>query len=238
MSRSAGRPSEEADASQLTLKVWHPNCWTLEVTDAVDAGLVAHGVYEVDEQVYARLTTYANTTDQIREMVEVIENSSHTKETRIVHEYFTPNIQAGAAGNTTEELLVKYPSRKSIHDAFVSRGFVPEDEIRVYDGYEYWTVIITETRAQIQRRLDEVRDEMSAEISIEGLKSPDTKTTDCKSSVKFSERQREVFHLAQQEGYYEWPRQTSASELADQLEISKTTLLEHLRKAEAKLLGP
>ncbi|SEJ19672.1 HTH DNA binding domain-containing protein [Halohasta litchfieldiae] len=50
--------------------------------------------------------------------------------------------------------------------------------------------------------------------------------------------QREVFDLARKEGYYEWPRGTSTRELAELSGVSKTTLLEHLRKAEAKLLNP
>jgi predicted DNA binding protein len=45
-----------------------------------------------------------------------------------------------------------------------------------------------------------------------------------------------VFELARQEGYYDWPRGTSVEALADQLDLSKSTLLEHLRKAEAKIL--
>jgi hypothetical protein len=47
-----------------------------------------------------------------------------------------------------------------------------------------------------------------------------------------------VFDLARKEGYYEWPRGTSTRELAELSGVSKTTLLEHLRKAEAKLLNP
>ena len=130
--------------------------------------------------------------------------------------------------------------QNSIHEAFVSRGFVPEEEIRIQDGHEYWTVIISESRTTIQKQLDEIRREMDAEITIEGMKSPGTEPTahTYTSTSHLSERQREVFKLAQQEGYYSWPREVSASELADNLSISKTTMLEHLRKAEAKLLGP
>ncbi|SEM06288.1 HTH DNA binding domain-containing protein [Haloferax larsenii] len=52
-----------------------------------------------------------------------------------------------------------------------------------------------------------------------------------------SDRQREVFELARERGYYAIPREVSGSDLADELGISKTTLHEHLRKVEAKLLG-
>lgn len=225
-------------ASQLTLRIWHPDCWTLETTAAVDAGLVAHGVYHTDGVTNARCTAYADSRDDIEALIDEIEVSPLTDDVKRVQEYFNPRVRGNAAaGNTTAELLVKYESCNSIHDAFVQRGFVPEEEIRIHDGEEYWTVIITEDRMEIGRRLDEIRSEMNAEITVEGMKSPNTKTSNDSPTAELSERQREVFELAQRRGYYSWPRETSASELADEIDISKTTLLEHLRKAEVKLLN-
>lgn len=239
MGESTNLTANEANwTSQLTLKIWHPNCWTLQTTEAVDAGLVAHGVYQYNECVSARLTAYADRTDQIDDLVAEIERSEFTDVVKRINDYFNPDLRTHSAGNATEELLVEYRPQNSIHDAFVSRGFVPEEEIRIQDGYEYWTVIISESRTTIQKRLGEIRREMDAEITIEGMKSPDTESAKYNSGVCLSERQREVFELAQREGYYTWPREVSASELADDLGISKTTMLEHLRKAEAKLLGP
>lgn len=224
--------------TQLTLRIWHPDCWTLRCTSEVDAGLIAHGVYEIEEQVSARLTTYADSNEDIEEMVSVIDGSPLTDSVEIVNEYFNPHLETRTAGNATEELLVEYESENSIYDAFVSRGFVPDEEIRVHGGDEFWTVIISENRKTIQDRLDEVRDEMDAEITVEEVRSTADADTDCQLGSPLSERQREIFKLAQRRGYYSWPRQVSASELAAELDISKTTLLEHLRKAEAKLLGP
>lgn len=51
-----------------------------------------------------------------------------------------------------------------------------------------------------------------------------------------SDRQTEVVEAALDGGYYEWPRETSAEALAECLDISHTTFLEHLRKAEQTLL--
>jgi hypothetical protein len=229
--------TQTRNASQLTLQIWHPDCWTLQSTEAVDAGLVAHGVYQTDEVVNARLTAYADARDDIDELVDVIDQSPLTSDVKEINEYFNPSVRTSAAGNATQELLVTYESSHSIYDAFISRGFVPDSEIRIHDGNEYWTVIISEDRQRIQERLDEIREEMQADIAIEGMKSPNTQTCDTSPKSALSERQREVFELAQRRGYYSWPRQTSASNLADELDVSKTTLLEHLRKAESKLLN-
>lgn len=230
-------PTDRFHTSQITLRIWHPDCWTLQTTAAVDAGLIAHGVYRYDDTVTARLTAHADTTNQIDALVKEIEASPLTDRVKVINEYFNPTMRTHSAGNATEELLVEYEPGNSIYNSFVSRGFVPDEEIRMQDGYEYWTVIIDASRATIRERLDEIRDEMDAEITIEGMKSPDTSTTQRQATGHLSERQREVFELAQREGYYTWPRKTSASDLATELDISKTTLLEHLRKAEAKILG-
>jgi predicted DNA binding protein len=49
-------------------------------------------------------------------------------------------------------------------------------------------------------------------------------------------RQREVVEFALEMGYFEWPRRTSSEDLAAELGITRATCLEHLRKAEEKLL--
>lgn len=51
-----------------------------------------------------------------------------------------------------------------------------------------------------------------------------------------SDRQAEVLEAALAAGYFEWPRETDADTLAEEVGISRATLLEHLRKAERALL--
>ncbi|WP_231186819.1 helix-turn-helix domain-containing protein [Haladaptatus sp. DYF46] len=223
--------------SQISLRIWHPKCWTLLVTENADAGLIGHGVYEHDGVLEARMTAYGDTTDAIDELVENIRESSLTLEVKVINEYFGSKFRTTTAGNATEELLVEYEPRYSIHDALISRGFVPEEKIRVHDGYEYWTVNVDAPRSEIHSRLDEVRRQMDADITVEGMKSAHTSTVQATPSAQLSERQREIFEFAQREGYYTWPRETSASALAARIGVSKTTFLEHLRKAEAKILG-
>lgn len=223
--------------TQLSLQIWHPQCWTLQTTKAVDAGLIAHGVYQFNGKVATRMTAYADTTEAIEDLIAEIRDSPLTNEIEIINEYFNPNIESQSAGNATDQLLVEYKPGDSIHSAFVNRGFVPEDEIRVHDGYEYWTVLISESRDVVNQRLDEIRDEENARITVTGWKSPNTEPNRSNKSLQLSERQREVFKLAQQRDYYTWPRETSAGDLAEELDVAKTTLLEHLRKAEAKILG-
>jgi predicted DNA binding protein len=55
-------------------------------------------------------------------------------------------------------------------------------------------------------------------------------------SSTLSTRQAEVLELAHEAGYFDWPRCTDVETLADRLDISHATFLEHLRKAEKKII--
>ena len=50
-----------------------------------------------------------------------------------------------------------------------------------------------------------------------------------------SERQREVFLIAFEEGYYEIPRGITTSEIADTVGVGRRTVEHHLRRAEKKI---
>jgi predicted DNA binding protein len=51
-----------------------------------------------------------------------------------------------------------------------------------------------------------------------------------------TDRQWTAIRTAYAAGYYDWPRKSTAEEVADSLDITSATLHQHLRKAEEKLL--
>lgn len=54
---------------------------------------------------------------------------------------------------------------------------------------------------------------------------------------KLTARQREVFEAAIDAGYYEIPREVTQEDLAAELDVSVSTVDEHLRKTEAKVIS-
>lgn len=52
-----------------------------------------------------------------------------------------------------------------------------------------------------------------------------------------TDRQLEVLQVAYRAGYFEWPRETDGTDLAEMLDIAQPTFLQHLRSGEQKLMN-
>ncbi|AXR76330.1 helix-turn-helix domain-containing protein [Natrarchaeobaculum sulfurireducens] len=226
---------------RLTLEIWHPNCWTLEVTEATDANLIAHTVYQsTDGKVKGHFTAYADSAGSIEDLIEATRKSGLTSsviEMKRRHEF---DYRGPVPGSVTTELFVEYDPKHTISDALASKGFVQDAPVRVRDGREHWPVFVNETdRTCLRERLDGVRDASDATIDVTKIYTHGVQSRHVLRRVDtLSNRQREIFELACEHDYYAWPREITTNELAEEVGLAKTTLLEHLRKAEAKLLNP
>lgn len=95
--------------------------------------------------------------------------------------------------------------------------------------------------AELRRLLDRARRrfpgiELVAKAESEG--PVDTPAAPSPAAVTgLTDRQREAVETAYREGYFEWPREATAEEVAEALDVAPSTLHAHLRKAESALLG-
>ncbi len=94
-------------------------------------------------------------------------------------------------------------------------------------------VTIVGTHDMLREALKAVPDDIQISIQQVGQYSPGTR--DMLSML--TERQREVFETAVEQGYYDIPRQVNQSDLAETLNCAPSTVDEHLRKAESKMLS-
>jgi len=89
----------------------------------------------------------------------------------------------------------------------------------------------------IQGALDKVRDSESAAIDLIGITETGNQAGEGTLPLsQLSPRQREIFQLARRRGYYKQPKTVTAGNLAAELDITTSTLHEHLHRAEEKLL--
>ena len=88
------------------------------------------------------------------------------------------------------------------------------------------------TSRAIQRAAADLPDGVRLDLARLGEYEPD----DDRLSATLTERQRELFELAVDEGYYEVPRETTHRELADMLGLAPGTVSEHLQRVESKLV--
>jgi len=75
----------------------------------------------------------------------------------------------------------------------------------------------------------------SVRINVEQVGQYQPNRTDMLSAL--TDRQLEVFRTAVELGYYEIPRRTTHEDIAGQLECAPSTVDEHLRKAESRVLS-
>ena len=147
-------PAETNGTTRLTLKLQHPNCWTLKVTGETAAGIVAHTVYNAPQDtVMGHFTVYADRVDEIDEFVRTARESRLTDSVSELSPRHGFDKDVSNVGNTTREIVVKYDPDNSMTDSLLGYGFVHDAPVRVDDGWEYWRVIDTDDRDGLKERL-------------------------------------------------------------------------------------
>ncbi len=237
--------AEPFSGVRLTLDLWHPNCWAIEATGRTGGGVLAHAIYDSPSavndsprRVNGLFTAFGETVDEVETLLEAIRDSEHAGDVLELQERF--GRARNAPGNVVREFFVEYDPNDMMCPTLLENGFVHSEPVRIQDGSEEWHVCFAGERGEIEGALDEVREESGAEVSITSITTgdPNGRSPRDRRLDNLTPTQREVFEHAREVGYYEWPRGTTTRELADNLDVSKSTLLEHLRKAESTLLDP
>jgi len=109
----------------------------------------------------------------------------------------------------------------------------------VRNGAEHWSVLARdhESVSDAHRELESI-----GTVTVDALHAPEsdpllTGLSEVKQAIQdLSPRQREVLARAIEEGYYDSPRACSIEDLAAEDSANTSTVGEHLRRSEAKLL--
>ncbi|GAB3422111.1 hypothetical protein GCM10027435_26420 [Haloparvum alkalitolerans] len=237
--------AEAASGTRLTLDLWHPNCWAIEATERTSGGVLAHAIYnspktdaDAPQSVNGLFTAFGDSQEEVEELLDAIRASDRAGDLLELQERF--GRARNAPGNVVREFFLEYDPADMMCPTLLEHGFVHSAPVRIEGGSEEWQVCYVGERAEIRDSLDAVREASGAEVTVESVSASGSAGTTAREQRldTLTPTQRDVYEHAREEGYYEWPRGASTRELADDLDVSKTTLLEHLRKAESKLLDP
>lgn len=115
----------------------------------------------------------------------------------------------------------------------------PVSDVHVEDGSLHLTLHLQNLSA-LRDRLEEFRDRFGAvhiEYLVQGRQDEEESEVVPVDVRQLTDRQREVVETAYEMGYFEYPRESNATEVAAALDIRPSTFTEHLTAAQGKLLG-
>ena len=229
MSEAREPSTDEQSHRQVRLKIWHPGCWTLETTEALPGTrIIENALYPSPDRITADLFLATDGTVSLREFIDAIE----------AHEV-VESVTVLGKSEGRGRVLVVYDADSSIVPQVANADFVPVEPVYIKGGFEHWTVMAREE--QFGERIHALQRDF--EVEIEGIDGFSSETdVACvgpidRIDLSLSTRQTECLLTAYDAGYYRWPRETTATEVAARLGISNPTFLEHLRLAEEKLMN-
>lgn len=189
------------------------------------ATIVVSSVYVVDGMVHLDLMVHAADGDAIDAFQEDGKQDDRVAEVRRVYE-----------GDQGTRFHVTYGTEFSFYPHIIEHTPVSLGAIRVADGVEHYEIIgeIEDLRALLDTLEDEGPMEVDTIRSVgPGAREPDD---DLPMAAALTDKQIDTLLLAHADGYYQWPRDQTASDLAQKTDLSLSAFLDRLRRAESKVL--
>lgn len=118
----------------------------------------------------------------------------------------------------------------------VEEAGYPLANVDVRDGWLALTLNLPDADAlrEVVATLSDVSDTVEVQYLIRDA-NEDASDPVIVDRGQLTARQREVLEVAYAEGYFEYPRKSSAGEVAEKLDISRSTFAEHLAAAQSQL---
>ncbi|WP_231188544.1 bacterio-opsin activator domain-containing protein [Haladaptatus sp. DYF46] len=189
---------------------------------ALDCRIRLSGMVPADDALVCFVTVEGV---DVGEALTVAEEHSAVEDVRLVENHSNGGLVEIAVSTGVPHKVVEHGGR--VH------GMTAEDGVSTL-------VAAVAADVDIRRIVDTVTDAFQATRLT--AKRDVERPVDTKASFRewlderLTDRQETALRAAYFGGYYEWPRNSTAEELADTLDVSSPTLHNHLRKAQQKLL--
>lgn len=196
----------------LSLKI--PSNWISDLSEKYNASIKI-----LDRKPYSKLG--------VRDLVEisVLENnlSKLLKDLQNLPSVYDIDLRITAKDKAIGTVASKCFACRSLNgsDCFLTSAR------SIKDGRIEWNLIFA-NKDSLQDLIDN--------LSKFGIDVKINKITEIADKRALTARQQEILQVAFDQGYFEFPRKVSVSDLAFRLKISKSTLAEILRKGESKIM--
>lgn len=212
---------------RIDLTLWHDGCWMLKLTrDRPDVELVVTDICSDGTDILATIVISGDDLD-FDEVLATTAAFPTVRSTDLLE-----------AGQGYLRIHIRYDAEASIYAAVVASSLTPVGEIRIADDREQWTLLAD--GSAISRSIADLENVADVDVRRVVDYEPDTPAThDLVDEIRSELSPRQLTYLlsALEEGYYGWPRDISAKQLAENHDVSGPTALEHLRKGEAVALS-
>lgn len=165
---------------------------------------------------------------------EIIRTHDAVETVELVEQYETKEVRCVATMLLQGRLTEVTPLQALMYD-----GYLPLGPTQLVDGCECFDLLLND-----RNELSEAIALLSefGNVTVERI-TQDFRREIMPSRSEWQEllssiprRQREFLNTAAEQGYFEIPRQVTLEEVANEMDISKTTASNHLRKVEQKLV--
>ncbi|SEL33205.1 helix-turn-helix domain-containing protein [Haloferax larsenii] len=206
----------------------------------MDAGV--HGEVEITDSSACHVTEASGETD-----IESVSRSGVTSGDTVAVDF-----TADAEANITDVNEVFHHEEQTVYRLIyetedspgcacecIETSGCPVRHIEAENG----AIILAFVASDLQQLREIIVDLKSAFDGVSLRRLTQSECPDSRGSLVFIDRdaltarQQEVLETAHQMGYFEHPRESNATEVAEALDINRSTFAEHLSAAQSKLLG-
>lgn len=230
---------------QLSLEVQSPSRWPVSVSSRTEATILGYSCiqqnFSDDGSIFKRHTIAGKSPATVETAIEEIASVSSLKSVQqLENKPLRSPAENPAIGQYAQNLIVECSNQRCLSTTLEEYGFILYGYSQADGKTETWPLITHTHRKNLSTKITDAMNRHDAKFTVQSIKTLPTTSTMPKPSVYhdiLSPRQQKAIDIARKHGYYEWPRETTIDELAEDFGTSKPTFLDYLRSAESELLS-
>lgn len=218
------RKEKEKKLKAATIGFYHQGCQTSTSTEKfphVTLEQVSPVVYfkrRADRMDYSLIwNVKADKASELDEYLKYVKKRHDTKQLSVLEQ-----------GDKQALILLRFYSPSSSYERVLESGTIPISPVVAQHGFETYNVLAVDPKG-----IGKLAHELSSIGDVKLIRAGDYRKTAVGPSL--TDKQKDALQVALINGYYGWPRHVGLVELAAAAHISRRSMQERLRRAEAKL---